>query len=76
MEEVREDINLMPSNKAPEPDGFTGLFFKCCWDIIKDDVTRVISLFGNLHTNNLHCLNSANIVLIPKKEGVDGITDF
>lgn len=28
MEEVREDINLMPGDKAPRPDGFTGLFFK------------------------------------------------
>jgi hypothetical protein len=29
-EEVRNAINLMPSDKAPGPDGFTGAFFKRC----------------------------------------------
>ena len=75
-EEVHEAIKQMPTDKAPGPDGFTGLFFKSCWDIIKDDIMRVVSLFGNLHTANLHWLNSVNIVLIPKKEGAEGITDF
>jgi mannosylglycoprotein endo-beta-mannosidase len=29
-----------------------------------------------LHTSNLHWLNSANIALIPKKEGAEEVTDF
>jgi mannosylglycoprotein endo-beta-mannosidase len=36
----------------------------------------VIQRFSNLHTKNLHWLNTANIVLIPKKEGTEDITDF
>jgi hypothetical protein len=43
--EVHEAIKGMPSGKAPGPDGFTGLFFKSCWHIIKEDLIRVIVLF-------------------------------
>ena len=75
-EEVIEAINSMPSDKAPGPDGFTGLFFKKCWGIIKHDLMRVIQRFDSLHTTNLHWLNSANIVLLPKKDGAESIVDY
>ena len=65
-EEVKSAIHAMPSGKAPGPDGFTGAFFKRCWEIIKVDVMRVVECFGDLHTSNLHWLNSANVVLLPK----------
>jgi hypothetical protein len=41
-EEVRVAINQMPNDKAPGPDGFTRIFFKNCWGIIKYDVMRAI----------------------------------
>ena len=66
----------MPRDKAPGPDGFTGLFFKSCWNIVKDDIMRVIHSFGTLRTSNLHWLNSANIVLLPKKDGAEGVADY
>uniref|UniRef100_A0A453BAR3 Uncharacterized protein n=1 Tax=Aegilops tauschii subsp. strangulata TaxID=200361 RepID=A0A453BAR3_AEGTS len=66
----------MPSDKAPGPDGFTGLFFKKCWGIIKHDLMRVIQCFDSLHTTNLHWLNSANVVLLPKKDGAESIVDY
>lgn len=69
LEEVHNVIKQMPNDKAPGPDGFTGLFFKSCWGIIKEDVMRVIHQFGNLHVANLHWLNSANIVLFQRKMG-------
>lgn len=50
-EEVRNAINLMPSDKAPGPDGYTGAFFKKYWDIIKFDVMEVVHLFGDLHVD-------------------------
>ncbi|KAK1668555.1 hypothetical protein QYE76_056714 [Lolium multiflorum] len=75
-EEVRNAINLMPSDKAPGPNGYTGAFFKKCWDIIKVDVMEVVHLFGDLHAENFHWLNSANIVLLPKKEGAEEIVDY
>jgi hypothetical protein len=36
----------------------------------------VVNQFSSLRTNNLHWLNSANIALIPKKDGAKEITDF
>uniref|UniRef100_A0A452ZJR7 Reverse transcriptase domain-containing protein n=1 Tax=Aegilops tauschii subsp. strangulata TaxID=200361 RepID=A0A452ZJR7_AEGTS len=75
-EEVLEAINDMPSDKAPGPDGFTGLFFKKFWNIIKHDLMRVIHRFDSLHTTNLHWLNSTNVVLLPKKDGAERIADY
>jgi hypothetical protein len=37
-EEVRKVIMDMPSDKAPGPDGFSGAFFKICWETIADDL--------------------------------------
>ena len=64
------------SDKAPSPDGFTGAFFKACWDTIKEDVMAVIHQFSSLHCSNLHWLNSANIALLPKKDGAEGVADY
>jgi hypothetical protein len=75
-EEVSNAIKQMPSDKAPGPDGFMGIFFKRCWGIIKGDVMRVILSFGDLHAHNFHWLNSANVVLIPKKEGAEEVSYF
>ena len=35
-----------------------------------------VNNFSNLHVNNLHWLNSANIVLVAKKDGAEDISDF
>jgi hypothetical protein len=67
--EVKEAIMDMPSDKAPGPDGFNGKFFKTCWDIIKGDVMAAMRHFSDLRARNLHWLNTASIVLLPKKEG-------
>jgi hypothetical protein len=63
------------SNKAPGPDGFTGIFFKECWDIIKVDV---LEAFHQLHAMNgaeFKFLNSVNIMLIPKKLDAKSVGD-
>jgi hypothetical protein len=75
-EEVKSAIFTMPCDKAPGPDGFTFAFFKRSWDTIKADIMEVVHAFGTMHADNFHWLNSANIVLIPKKEGADVITDY
>jgi hypothetical protein len=75
-EEVCVAINQMPNDKAPGPDGFTGIFFKKCWGIVKYDVMRAIESFGDLHVQGFHWLNSANIALLPKKEGAEEVADF
>jgi hypothetical protein len=75
-EEIKETITSMPSDKAPGPDGFTGAFFKSCWEIIKDDVTVAINNLFHLNSQGFELMNSANIVLLPKKEDALQITDY
>jgi hypothetical protein len=43
-EDIKETIMEAPNEKAPGPDGFIGLFFSHCWEIIKEDVTSVVQI--------------------------------
>lgn len=74
-QEVWKIVKELPSNKAPGPDGFSGRFYKNCWQIIKQDVMAVIGSVHGGDTRILHLLNSAYMVLLPKKEEPIGIGD-
>jgi len=37
IEEIDSVVKEMPVDRAPGPDGFSGLFLKACWPIIKED---------------------------------------
>lgn len=67
-EEVEAVIKEMPSEKSPGPDGFIGLFYKTCWNIIKEDLTQAIFSFYSNRTAKLNLVNEANIVLLPKNQ--------
>lgn len=43
-EEVWFTVKNMPLDQAPGPDGFTGCFYKTCWNIIKDDIMLALSV--------------------------------
>jgi hypothetical protein len=75
-EEIWRAICLLPKDKAPGPDGFTGHFFKRCWPTIRADVMVDINSFYNNRNRDLNLLNKANIILIPKKDGAEEIGDF
>jgi hypothetical protein len=75
-EEIRS-IELLPPDKAPGPDdGFTGIFLKSCWPIIRHDVMSAVNDFFNLRCLNLQLINYGNIILIAKKDGVEIVGDF
>jgi hypothetical protein len=65
-EEVWETVKKLPSDKAPGPDGFTGLFYKACWPVIKGDIMVAMSAvwsrkflnFSNLNTKQ--CLHHSH----------------
>ena len=75
-DEVKNTINSMPSDKAPGPDGFTGAFFKACWEIIKEDVMAAMNSLFTLNAQGFEWLNSACIILLPKKTDATRVTDF
>ena len=74
-DEIKTAIFQMPADIALGPDGYTGAFFRACWDVIKGDFMEAVIAFHNLRISSLPLLNSANIVLIPMKEGIDYVTD-
>uniref|UniRef100_A0A453EVJ7 Reverse transcriptase domain-containing protein n=2 Tax=Aegilops tauschii subsp. strangulata TaxID=200361 RepID=A0A453EVJ7_AEGTS len=39
-DEVKAAVLELSGDKAPGPDGFTGTFFKACWNTIKPDIMR------------------------------------
>jgi hypothetical protein len=55
----------MPSDKSPGPDGFSGLFLKICWPVIKFDFYELCQEFWE-GTVNLQSINASFITLIPK----------
>ena len=75
-EEVWKTISSLPSDKAPGPDGFTGKFYKGCWQIIKLDIMAAISAVWSRKFDNFELLNFAYITLLPKKEDPSCIKDY
>ena len=75
-EEVRGSIFDSPAEKAPGPDGYIGLFYKTCWAVIRNDLMQALHQLYNLRAQHWNLLNSANIVLLPKKEDPTTISDY
>jgi len=75
-EEVWKTIKSLPFDKAPGPDGFTGKFYKVCWQIIKLDIMAAISAVWSRKFANFELLNSAFVTLLPKKEDASSVKDF
>jgi hypothetical protein len=68
LEELKHVVQELPAEKAPGPDGFTGAFYKNCWQIIRMDVLATMNCFHDLRAGPMGRLNRANITLIPKKD--------
>jgi hypothetical protein len=75
-QEVVKVIKEALKEKAPDPDGFIGLFFAVCWDIIKEDFINAVHQFFSLNQQGLYMLNQAFIVLVPKKSCPLTAADF
>lgn len=75
-EEILHAINEQAVDKASGPDGFTNAFYKTCWPVIKNDLIQAINCLFRLQAGPLQKLNSATVVLLPKKENSQSIKDF
>lgn len=74
--EIWSVISKMPNDKAPGPDGFTGLFYKKAWPIIKHDILNAFNAFWARDTRSLYLLNDAYMILLRKKEQPEEIRDY
>jgi hypothetical protein len=54
-------------DKSPSPDGFTGRFYRTCWEVIKEDVLFAPAAVHHGHVFKFKLLNTAFITLLPKK---------
>jgi hypothetical protein len=76
LEEAWATIKDMPLDKAPGPDGFTGRFYRSCWDIIKEDVLSALNAIHRGHVFKFRLLNTAFITLLPKKVDALLVKDY
>jgi hypothetical protein len=73
--EIVQALSSLGSTKAPEIDGFTGLFYKKYWPTVKKDVLNCIwNFFKNHHL--LQVQNHTHIALIPKKAGSHSVHHY
>ncbi|KAI0504038.1 hypothetical protein KFK09_014985 [Dendrobium nobile] len=73
--EICDVIKDMNAEATAGPDGFTTKFFQSSWELVKEDVLHaVVDFFGGNPYPKF--FSSANIVLIPKRDGANTWTDF
>ncbi|BFG35167.1 hypothetical protein CerSpe_214410 [Prunus speciosa] len=74
-EEIKEAAFQLGANKAPGPDGFSGIFYHNYWETVGGDLCKLIKDFfkGDL---SVHSLNMTEIALIPKVPNPEVVTQF
>ncbi|XP_060202145.1 uncharacterized protein LOC132630592 [Lycium barbarum] len=67
VDEVKKVVFNLSGSSASGPDGFPGVFYQTCWDIISLDVYKMVVAFFQGHTLP-KSVTHTNLVLLPKKE--------
>lgn len=75
LQEIWDAISHLSSDSAPGPDGFTGHFFRGCWQIIQSDMVEMIQgyFLGDYLSHNIM---ATSLTLIPKIAKPMNIADY
>lgn len=63
--EVRNVVFSLGANKAPDPDGLSGMFYQKSWNVIVNDITKMVRNFFKYGTLP-EKINETHIILVPK----------
>ncbi|KAK9911453.1 hypothetical protein M0R45_035362 [Rubus argutus] len=74
-EEIYTTLMTMDGSSAPGPDGFGGCFFQNCWNVVAQEVISAVQSFFDSGFILPH-FNSNLLILIPKKDEADNISDY
>jgi hypothetical protein len=74
-EDIDNVIKKLPSDKAPGPNGFNGIFLKKTWHIIKEDIYELCFDFFSGRVD-IQAINNSFITLIPKVNSPTEVNDF
>ncbi|XP_055822053.1 uncharacterized protein LOC129890541 [Solanum dulcamara] len=74
-EELKEVVFSMSPTSAAGPDGMSGKFFHSCWDIICDDLLKLVQHFFNGHCIPKY-ISHACLVLLPKTEHPNKLSEY
>ncbi|XP_026378443.1 uncharacterized protein LOC113272864 [Papaver somniferum] len=74
-EEIKQAVFDLDSDGTPGPDGFSGCFYRHCWDIIQDDLIRaIIYCWNSGYISN--GINYSLIILLAKVRGGNTLRHF
>ncbi|XP_026434134.1 uncharacterized protein LOC113331691 [Papaver somniferum] len=75
VEEIQKVVFDLGAQSAPGPDGFSGCFYRHCWEIIQHDLFVAI-LFCWQHKFTPSGANSSLIILLAKVRGANSLWNF
>ena len=75
MDEIKKVVDGMEDDRAPGPDGYNANFIKLCWDIIKNDLFKMVSKSQRCRKIG-GSTNSAFLALIPKEKEAKSFDRF
>jgi hypothetical protein len=74
-DEVVKALSSLGSSKAPGPDGFTALFYKKYWSVVRGAILNCVWDFF-LHKNLSREQNHTFITLVPKQSRSHSVNHF